>query len=129
MKKSAIVMLSFALAFVIITLFLFFFTSLFCINSVIAYVNPNGDPGDKIGGIFLFIIMIPYCLGMFVSAGAILPFNLILRFKMKVKTWYTLAVLIFAIVMMVVAVLYLFAFPFATSVTSSSSSSISSSQA
>jgi len=129
MKKSAIVMLTFSLIFVLITTFLFFFTTVFSVSSVAAFFKPDGDAGDKIGGIFLFIVMVPYCIGMFISSACILPFNLVMMLKMKIKAWYTIAILIFAISMMALAIIYLFAFPFFTNINSSSSSSISSSQA
>ena len=110
MKKSAITLLVFSLIFVTLTVVLLFFTA-----------------GDVLGGIILFIAMIPYCLGTIASAGAILPFNLIMRFRMKVKTWYTLVIFIFAIAAAVTAVVLLITVPVISSITDASKASSSSS--
>ena len=127
MKKSAITMLVLSLVFVIIAIFFFAFTSAFAIGSLTAFFDPKGDAGDKIGGIFLFIAMLPFCLGLFVSAASVLPFNLVMLLKMKIKAWYTIAILIFAIAAMASAIIYVVAFPLLTSI-NSSSSAISSSR-
>lgn len=133
MKKSAIVLLIFSLVFVTLTSFLLVLTTMFVWGSLDALYKPDADLGSVLGGIFLFIAMIPYCLGTIASSALILPFNLIMRFKMKIKTWYTLAVFIFAIAAIATAVLLLFAVPIASGITqagkAASSSSSSSSVA
>ena len=128
MKKSTKVMMVFSIVFTTITIFFFAFATTFAVNSLVACYKPNADVGDVIGGVFLFIAMLPFCLGMFISAASILPFNLITMLKLKIRNGYTISILIFAIVMMVLSIAYCIAFPLATSIahpnnTSSSSAS------
>ena len=127
MKKSAITLLVFSLIFVTLTVVLLFFTALFVGASLSALYKPDNNAGDVLGGIILFIAMIPYCLGTIASAGAILPFNLVMRFRMKVKTWYTLVIFIFAIAAAVTAVVLLITVPVISSITDASRASSSSS--
>ena len=127
MRKSAITLLVFSLIFVTLTIVLLFFTALFVGASLDALYKPDNNAGDVIGGIFLFIAMIPYCFGTIASALSILPFNLIMRLKMKIKTWYTLTIFIFAIAAVVTAVLLMITVPVISSITDASKASSSSS--
>ena len=127
MRKSAITLLVFSLVFVTLTIVLLLFTALFVGASLDALYKPNNNAGDVIGGIFLFIAMIPYCFGTIASALSILPFNLIMRLKMKIKTWYTLTIFIFAIAAVVTAVLLMITVPVISSITDASKASSSSS--
>ena len=127
MRKSAITLLVFSLIFVTLTIVLLFFTALFVGASLDALYKPGNNAGDVIGGIFLFIAMIPYCFGTIASALSILPFNLIMRIKMKIKTWYTLTIFIFAIAAVVTAVLLMITVPVISSITDASKASSSSS--
>lgn len=114
MNKKAIPLLVLSLVFVLITVFFLAFATGFCLASLDAFLNAD-DVGDVIGGVFLFIALLPVCLGLFISAGCILPFNLVMMLKMKIKTWYTITILTFAIVAMALAVIYVVVFPLATS--------------
>ena len=127
MRKSAITLLVFSLIFVTLTIVLLFLTALFVGASLDALYKPNNNAGDVIGGIFLFIAMIPYCFGTIASALSILPFNLIMRLKMKIKTWYTLTIFIFAIAAVVTAVLLMITVPVISNITDASKASSSSS--
>ena len=127
MKKSAIVMLVFSLIFVVSALAFLVFASIFGIISLVAYFGPNSTDGDKIGSFFVFIAMIPYCLGMFASGLLILPFNITMIKKMEIKTWFTKAILIFAIVMMALAIIFVIVFPLAVNIAPASSGSSTSS--
>ena len=127
MRKSAITLLVFSLVFVTLTIVLLLFTALFVGASLDALYKPDNNAGDVIGGIFLFIAMIPYCFGTIASALSILPFNLIMRLKMKIKTWYTLTIFIFAIAAVVTAVLLMITVPVISSITDASKASSSSS--
>ena len=115
MNKKAIPLLVLSLVFCLVTIFFLAFATGFCFASLDAYIHAD-SAGDVVGGIFLFIVLLPICLGLFISGGLILPFNLVMILKMKIKTWYTITILVFAIVAMVLAVCYAVAFPLATSV-------------
>ena len=108
MKKSAIVLLVFACIFVTTTLVLLVFTSLFSISSLMAIFKGDAKFGDVLGGILLYIYVI--LLGIFtvVSAVLILPFDSILMGKMKINTWYTKTIMIFAIVAIVISIFFIF---------------------
>ena len=125
MKKSAIVLLVFSLIFVVATLVFFVFSTIFGVTSLVAYFDPNGTAGDKVGSVFLFIAMIPYCAGMFLSGALTLPFDLALQKKLQDKTWYTKAILIFALVAMALAIIYVIVFPLSVNATTSANSSSS----
>ena len=126
MKKSAIVLLVLALIFTAAALVFFVFSTILGVTSLAAYFDPNGTAGDKVGSVFLFIAMIPYCGGMLLSGGLILPFDLALEKKLQEKTWYTKALLIFALVAMALAIIYVITFPLCVNTTSSGSGSSSS---
>ena len=123
MKKSGIIMLVFACLFVTTTLVLLAFTSLFSISSMMAIMKKDGTFGDALGGILLYIYDILLAIITIISAALILPFDLVLIGKMKVNTWYTKTILIFAIFAIVASLFFIFALPIMTSLNSSSSSS------
>lgn len=125
MKKSAIVLLVFSCLFVTTTIVLLFFTSMFAFSSLDAIFNPKSTGGDVLGGVILFILMIPYCLGSAASALLILPFDIIMIAKMKINRWFTKAILIFAIAAIVYAIMLLFSVPIVSALQPSSSSSSS----
>ena len=130
MKKSAITMLVLSLIFVVITGILLFFASLFVFGSLNALYKPDADLGDAIGGIILYIYLIMWCFGTAISAALILPFDLVLLVKFKIKKWYTIAILAFAIAAIVAAIIMFSAVPIAESIReANSSSSIPSSSA
>ena len=123
MKKSGIIMLVFACLFVTTTLVLLVFTSLFSISSMMAIMKKDGTFGDALGGILLYIYDILLAIVTIVSAALILPFDLIMIGKMKINTWYTKTILIFAIAAIVVSLFFIFALPIMTALNPSSSSS------
>ena len=113
MRKGAIPMLVLSLVFTLITVFILAFATAFCVTSLNAFYHAD-SAADVVGGIFLFIALIPICIALFISGGCILPFNLVMILKMKIKTWYTYAILTFAIISMALAVIYVVALPLAT---------------
>ena len=113
MKKSAISMLVVSLIFVLITSVLLFFSTLFVVGTLNALYKPDHTAGDVIGGIFLYLYLILLCFGTVISAVLIIPFDLIMLIKMKIKTWYTIAILVFAGVAIIASIIMFISVPVA----------------
>lgn len=130
LTAGSITLLVFSLLFVTSTLILFIVSSHFCFWSLYAlYGSADNSLENVLGGFFLLIVFIPYAIVTIASACCILPFNLVMRHKYQIKTWYTTAILIFAIAAAATMFLMIFALPFVSSfgpTARSSSSSLSS---
>ena len=126
MKKSAVTMLVVSLIFVLITSVLLFFSTLFVMGTLNALYKPDHTAGDVIGGIFLYLYLVLLCFGTVVAAVLILPFNLIMMIKMKIRKWYTITILVFAIVAIVASVLMFISVPVAQSIADAGKASSSS---
>ena len=126
MSKGRIVLLVWALIFVTISSVLFSLTAFYSSFSLYAIFNPNADLGSTIGGVLLWILGMIYGIFTVVSSSLILPFDLVLLNKLKVKTWYTKAILVFAIATICISFVLVFILPISASIYSSASNSSSS---
>lgn len=115
-NKKAIALFVFALLFVVATLFLLSFQAAltvgFYFTDFTAEVDGGGlggaiagAIGTALGIIFYVLIMAIFGLATVVSGCLILPFDLVLIKKHGVKTWYTKAIWIFAVVAISLAIL------------------------
>ena len=106
------------LAFVCMGAALIFFviTILYTCLSYYEIYKTTSTIGSVFLGLLYWIPVVSYGLMTAFFAGGILPFDLILMNKFKVKTWYTKALLIFAIVMIALAILTIFSLPVANSI-------------
>ena len=119
-----------ALVFVTIATFLFGVTAYYASTTLYILYHDEASIGDVFGGLITWILVIMYGVLTMVAAGGILPFDLLLINKCKVKTWYTKVILIFAITMIVLSFISMLGLPIASSIyraNHQSSSSISSS--
>ena len=142
-NKKAIALFVFALIFVVATLFLLSFQAALTVGFYTSTFGSGessaSNLGEAIGEIFatifgvLFLIIFIgiFGLGTIISGSLILPFDIILIKKHGVKTWYTRAIWIFAVVAISLAILLfvsiLVSGGISSAVNNSSSSSSSSS--
>ena len=100
-----------ALVFVAIATILFGVTAYYASTTLYILYHDEASIGDVFGGLITWILVIMYGVLTMVAAGGILPFDLLLINKCKVKAWYTKAILIYAIVMMAVTLLTMLGLP------------------
>ena len=100
-----------ALVFVTIATFLFGVTAYYASTTLYILYHDEASIGDVFGGLITWILVIMYGVLTMVAAGGILPFDLLLINKCKVKAWYTKAILIYAIVIMAVTLLTMLGLP------------------
>ena len=86
----------------------------------------NGDLGDAIGGVLLFIYGVGAAILTGISCLAALPFDIVLL-KKEGKKWYSLAILIFIIVAIVLAILMAISLPILGNINNARQASSSSS--
>ena len=131
MGKIKTTFLTLALVFVGLTIALFAVTVYYASNTLYLIYHDKPNIIDVFAGLILWAVVIMYATFTMVAAGGILPFDLLLINKCKVKTWYTKVILIFAITMIVLSFISMLGLPIASSIYrinhQSSSSSISSS--
>lgn len=139
MSKQAKTMLSFAIFFAVLSLVLLFFDSYMSISTyIIIFGSKAENLGEALGKIFgtiiLYAMTIILGFGVIASSAAILPFDIRLL-KLEGKKWYSITLLVFAIVAIVAAVAFIAMLPLISQIidsvnsASSSSSDISSSEA
>lgn len=119
MLVLAIVCLSLATISVGVTAF---YTSL----SFYEIYKTTSNVGSVVLGILYWFPVVCYGMMSIFFAGGVLPFDLILLNKGKVKKWYTIIILVLAIAIIVAAFTMIFALPIATSVANASRHSSSS---
>ena len=100
-----------ALVFVAIATILFGVTAYYASTTLYILYHDEASIGDVFGGLITWILVIMYGVLTMVAAGGILPFDLLIINKCKVKAWYTKAILIYAIVMMAVTLLTMLGLP------------------
>ena len=130
MGKTKTTFLTLALVFVGLTIALFAVTVYYASNTLYLIYHDKPNIVDVFAGLILWAVVIMYATFTMVAAGGILPFDLLLINKCKVKTWYTKVILIFAITMIVLSFISMLGLPIASSIyraNHQSSSSISSS--
>lgn len=125
MNKSAKTLMVFAIIFSCVTMLMLFFTTVSVVDAYSKILNPD-NLGDAIGGILFYITSILSAIGTVVAGSSVLPFILIVINKYKVKTNFTYAVLIFAIVAMALAICLVVSLPIAANIQNSGNSSSSS---
>ena len=101
-----------ALVFVALATILFGVTAYYASSTLYILYHDEASIGDVFGGLITWILVIMYGVLTMVAAGGILPFDLLLINKCKVKAWYTKAILIYAIVIMAVTLLTMLGLPF-----------------
>lgn len=130
MSKTKNIFLTLALVFTGITIVLFATTIYYASVTLYALYHDKPNIADIFGGIILWSMVIMFAIFTIAAAGGILPFDLLLINKCKVKTWYTRLLFIFSITMMALSLITMLGLPIAGSIYHayhSSSSSISSS--
>ena len=100
-----------ALVFVALATILFGVTAYYASSTLYILYHDEASIGDVFGGLITWILVIMYGVLTMVAAGGILPFDLLLINKCKVKAWYTKAILIYAIVIMAVTLLTMLGLP------------------
>lgn len=116
-----------ALVFTTLTLILFSITVYYASSTLYLIYHDKPNIGTVFGGLILWVLVIMYSIFTLAAAGGILPFDLLLMNKCKVRTWYTRAMFVFSITMMVLSFITMFALPIASNVYRLNHSSISSS--
>ena len=129
MSKTSRVMFILACLFITVASVFLFLEAVVMFWAINILFFENGDLGDAIGGVLLFIYGVGAAIVTGVSSLAALPFDIVLLRK-EGKKWYSLAILIFIIVAIVLAFLMAISLPIlgninnARRASSSSSSSI-----
>ena len=130
-SRAKTTFLTLALVFVGIAATLFAVTIYYASTTLYILYHDEATIGDVFGGLITWILVIMYGALTLVAAGGILPFDLLLMNKCKVKAWYTNLILIFAIVVMVLTIFTVLGLPLIGrlyyTLNNSSSSAISSS--
>lgn len=115
-RPGAIVMLSLALFFVLMSIGLLSLSAYFSVDALYKIYGPGRNLGEALYGLLLFIFLLPSCFASMFVSGGILPFILILRAKFQVKTWWSMMILVYAIIAIVASFFLLFALPITTSI-------------
>jgi len=116
MNKTKNTFLILALVFVAVTLVLFSVTVYYASSTIYLVYHDKPSFGDVFGGMILWILVVMYGIFTIVAAGGILPFDLLLMNKCKVKTWYTKLMFIFSITMMALTLLSMLSLPIASNI-------------
>ena len=138
MSKQAKTMLIIACIFATISAVLLYFDAYMSISTyVLLFGSKAEDLGDALGKVFgtviLYAMTIILGIGVVASSAVVLPFDIRLL-KLQGKKWYSIALLVFAIVAIVSAVVFVAMLPVVGQIqdaarSASSSSDISSSEA
>ena len=120
------------LACVFLTMALIFFSlTVYYASSTLHFIYTNKpNIGTVFGSLIYWMIVAIYGLFTIFFAGGILPFDLILMNKYKIKKWYTILLLASSITLMALSLIAIFALPLLSSAyhaSRHSSSSLSSS--
>ena len=113
MNRGKTVMLVMALVLLGSALICFGVTVLYTSLSYYEIYKSTSTLGSVILGLIYWIPVVCYGMMTALLAGGILPFDLILINKFKVKTWYTRTLLIVAIVIIALSFLMIFSLPVA----------------
>ena len=116
MSRGKTVMLVMALVLLGSALICFGVTVLYTSLSYYEIYKTTSTLGSVILGLIYWIPVVCYGMMTALLAGGILPFDLILMNKFKVKTWYTRTLLIVAIVIIALTFLMIFSLPVANSI-------------
>ena len=116
MSRGKTVMLVMALVLLGSALICFGVTVLYTSLSYYEIHKTTSTLGSVILGLIYWIPVVCYGMMTALLAGGILPFDLILMNKFKVKTWYTRTLLIVAIVIIALSFLMIFSLPVANSI-------------
>ena len=116
MSRGKTVMLVMALVLLGSALICFGVTVLYTSLSYYEIYKTTSTLGSVILGLIYWIPVVCYGMMTALLAGGILPFDLILMNKFKVKTWYTRTLLIVAIVIIALSFLMIFSLPVANSI-------------
>lgn len=116
MSRGKTVMLIMALVLLGSALICFGVTVLYTSLSYYEIYKTTSTLGSVILGLIYWIPVVCYGMMTAILAGGILPFDLILMNKFKVKTWYTRTLLIVAIVIIALSFLMIFSLPVANSI-------------
>ena len=116
MNRGKTVMLVMALVLLGSALICFGVTVLYTSLSYYEIYKTTSTLGSVILGLIYWIPVVCYGMMTALLAGGILPFDLILMNKFKVKTWYTRTLLIVAIVIIALSFLMIFSLPVANSI-------------
>ena len=116
MSRGKTVMLVMALVLLGSALICFGVTVLYTSLSYYEIYKTTSTLGSVILGLIYWIPVVCYGMMTALLAGGILPFDLILINKFKVKTWYTRTLLIVAIVIIALSFLMIFSLPVANSI-------------
>ena len=116
MSRGKTVMLVMALVLLGSALICFGVTVLYTSLSYYKIYKTTSTLGSVILGLIYWIPVVCYGMMTALLAGGILPFDLILMNKFKVKTWYTRTLLIVAIVIIALSFLMIFSLPVANSI-------------
>ena len=138
MSKQAKTMLIIACIFATISAVLLYFDAYMSISTyVLLFGSKAEDLGDALGKVFgtviLYAMTIILGIGVVASSAVVLPFDIRLL-KLQGKKWYSIVLLVFAIVAIVSAVVFVAMLPVVGQIqdaarSASSSSDISSSEA
>lgn len=139
MDNKSKTMLILSCVFVTITALLLFYDSYISFSTYALFFGSDPETlgealGTIFGGIILYAVTILVSIGVIIAAALTLPFDIILL-KSNGKKWYSITILVFAIVAIVMAIAFVAMLPIvgqiqdAAKAANSSSSSISSSEA
>ena len=110
---------------------IFFSLTIYYVSTTLHFIFTNKpNIGTVFGSLIYWVIVVIYGVFTIFFAGGILPFDLILMNKYKIKKWYTILLLISSITLMSLSLIAIFVLPVSSSAyhaSRHSSSSLSSS--